>query len=369
MALVMHESGSRDVAAEHLATARRLAAAFSNRVFEALCDIAEAEFALAGSDEPRAAAALRRGFGTAKQHGYTMFTSWRPRVMSRLCALALAQRIETEYVRSLIRAHGLESPEDAVALDAWPFPVKIFALGQFTVWVDGRRLEFTTKAQKKPLELLKAVIALGGNQVREERVVDLLWPDSEAAEQALKSAVHRLRKLIGEATIERGEGRLTLRRSHCWIDAFALEQALTALEDAAQRQDAAGAAAASERVLTLYRGDLLATEAESAWGLAARERLRMRTLRHIEGAARLLEQARRYEDAVESYTRGLEIDPLAEPFYRGLIRVYATTGRRAEALRAYDRCREVLAAELRVAPSSATEALVQSVRTESESDR
>jgi two-component SAPR family response regulator len=128
-------------------------------------------------------------------------------------------------------------------------------------------------------------------------------------------------------------------------------------------------AAASARVLALYRGDLLETEAESIWALAARERLRSRTLRHVEAAARFLEQARVHDQALECYSKGLEIDPLAEPFYRGLIRVYAASGRRAEALHAYDRCRNVLAARLKVAPSAATEALVQVIRSPSESDR
>jgi DNA-binding SARP family transcriptional activator len=369
MALVMHASRDRESAEHHLGEARRLATALGGGTFTVLCDLAEAELALAAADEARAAAALRRGFGMARQYGFTTFTSWRPRVMARLCAAALAQRIEVEYVTALIRSRGLESPPDAAALDAWPVTVKIYALGQFTVLVEGQRLEFATKAQKKPLELLKAMIALGGTQVREEKIADLLWPDSEAAEQALKSAVHRLRKLIGETAIERGEGRLTLRQSHCWVDAFALDQALDALEEACRHHDSAGAAAASARVLALYRGDFLATEAESVWALPARERLRSRTLRHVESAGRLLEGTDRPEQALECYAKGLEIDSLAEPFYRGLIRTYAGTGRRAEALHAYDRCRGVLAARLKVAPSAATEALVHVLRSPSESDR
>lgn len=369
MALVLHESHDTEGAAQHLGTARRLAAALGGGMPDVLCDLAEAEFALAAGDEPRAGVALRRGFGLAKQYGFTTFTSWRPRVMARLCAAALALQIEVEYVTGLIRLRGLESPAAPVALDAWPFAVKIRALREFSVLVDGHRLEFATKAQKKPLELLKALIALGGTQVREDKLVDLLWPDSEAAEQALKSAVHRLRKLIGEAAIERGEGRLTLRRSHCWVDAFSLDEALETLEHAYRRHDAPAASAASARVLALYRGDLLETEAESVWALAARERLRARTLRLIETAARFLEQAKVHDQALECYSKGLEIDPLAEPFYRGLIRVYGATGRRAEALHAYDRCRNVLAAQLKVTPSAATEALVQVVRLPSESHR
>jgi DNA-binding SARP family transcriptional activator len=333
-----------------------------------LCGLADAHFALDAGDEQRGVEALRAALTLARMRGYVTFARWRPSALARLFAVALAHDIEPEYVRALIKRRALAPPPEIGALDAWPLPVKIYSLGRFAVLVDERALKFTSKAQKKPLELLKALIALGGNQVREEKVMDLLWPDSEAQDHALKSAIHRLRKLIGEAALERQEGRLTLNRAYCWVDAVAVETALAKLDDACRRRDMARVSSISSGVLRLYRGDLLASEPDSGWSIAARERLRGRVLRNVENAARLLEQSKHYQQAIDCYQNALEIDAAAEVFYRGLIRTYLAINRRADALTAYERCRRVLAAQLRIAPSAATEQLVAAPRARSESD-
>jgi LuxR family transcriptional regulator, maltose regulon positive regulatory protein len=362
LAQVLHAADERTRASHHLAEAKRLSALVRSDVMDVMCCLAESQFALDANDLGRALESLRQGLGRARKFAYVTFPWWRPQVMARLCAVAIAHGIEAEYARTLVKRRGLAAPDDGGSLDAWPFAVKVHSLGRFAVLLDDQPLKFATKAQKKPLELLKALIALGSAQVREDKIVDLLWPDAEAAERALKSTVHRLRKLIGEEALERQEGRLTLNLAHCWVDVVVLERLLAKLEDAARRHDAAGIATASRDVLRLYRGDLLASEPDSAWTLAARERLRARVLRHLEGAARALEQMRRYEQAIDCYDGALEIEPLAEVLYRGLIRNYVAADRRGEALYAYERCRGVLATHLKTAPAAATEALVQPLR-------
>jgi LuxR family maltose regulon positive regulatory protein len=362
VAQVLHAAGERTSAARHLAEAKRLSVLVRSDVMDVMCRLAQAQFALDEDDLEQALESLRAGFGLARKFGYVTFPWWRPQIMARHCALAIAHGIEVDYARMLIKKRGLAAPADGATLDAWPFAVKVHTLGRFAVLLDGQPLKFASKAQKKPLELLKALIALGSAQVREDKIVDLLWPEAEAAERALKSTVHRLRKLIGEDAVERQEGRLTLNAAHCWVDVVALEGVLAKLDDAARRNEAADISTASRDVLRLYRGDLLASEPDSAWTLAARERLRARVLRHLEGAARALEQMRRYEQAIECYDRALEIEPLAEVLYRGLIRSYVAANRRGEALYAYERCRGALAAHLKTVPAAATDALVQPLR-------
>lgn len=60
------------------------------------------------------------------------------RLMARLCAFALAHGIEPDYARRLIRQRCLKSP--GVEVECWPWPVKIYTLGRFSLVVDGRRL-------------------------------------------------------------------------------------------------------------------------------------------------------------------------------------------------------------------------------------
>ena len=57
-----------------------------------------------------------------------------------------------------------------------------------------------------------------------------------------------------------------------------------------------------------------------------------------------------------------ELEPFRETGWQQLMRALAGAGNRAEALRAYAECRELLAKELGVPPSPETEALVKSLR-------
>jgi DNA-binding SARP family transcriptional activator len=66
---------------------------------------------------------------------------------------------------------------------------------------------------------------------------------------------------------------------------------------------------------------------------------------------------------VRYYHRGLEIDPLIEALYQRLMQCFRATGRVAEALATYQRCRAVLAEQFQIEPSPATRELYNSLRT------
>src|SRR5262249_29255398 len=154
----------------------------------------------------------------------------------RLCARALEGGMEPVCVRGLAKKRRLVPESPPVEAEAWPWPIKILTLGRFEVLLDGEPVRFARKVQRKPLALLKVLIAFGGRGVREELVMDALWPDAEgdAARVALASALHRLRGLLGrEQAILRQEGQLSLDSRHCWVDVWAVERLLGRAETAA----------------------------------------------------------------------------------------------------------------------------------------
>jgi DNA-binding SARP family transcriptional activator len=55
------------------------------------------------------------------------------------------------------------------------------------------------------------------------------------------------------------------------------------------------------------------------------------------------------------------LDPYRETGYVRLMRLHMSRGNRAEALRVYEQCREILAHDLGVTPSSQTEAVYREV--------
>ena len=88
-----------------------------------------------------------------------------------------------------------------------PASVKIFTLGRSRVEIGGQPLQFARKSQRKPLELLELLVALGGASISVERMADALWPasDGDLARGTFDTTLHRLRNLIGHQALIRAK--------------------------------------------------------------------------------------------------------------------------------------------------------------------
>ena len=109
------------------------------------------------------------------------------------------------------------------------------------------------------------------------------------------------------------------------------------------------------RLLDLMRGPFLAAE-DADWAAAARSRYSRRFVLAASQLAALIEPLDT-SAAVELYERALDIEPLAESLSRRLIRLHATRGDRAEALRAWQACCTMLRVAGGLGPSRETRAL------------
>jgi LuxR family transcriptional regulator, maltose regulon positive regulatory protein len=319
-------------------------------------DAAEAIMALRERNLPVLDDCLGRIF--ARERGvmdqYCHHLSWCREWAATLAAAAIERGIEVPRAVAFVREFGLAPPDHS--LECWPWPVRIHCLGPFSVQLDGEPLTFAAKTPKKLLALLKAIVAFGGRDVPERRLVDALWPeeDGDTAHRSYATALHRLRKLLGDNDlIRQREGRVSLDGARVWVDALAFDvlTADRALADSAQ----------ATRTIELYGGAFLPDEDDAPWAFSMREKLRARYLDLVRALARRLEQEGRHEDALELYQRGIETDELAETFHQGLMRCHHQVGRTAEALEAYRRMRELLARVHGVQPSAATEALYRTL--------
>jgi len=327
------------------------------------CDLffAEAYSAHLQGDQPRAELLTRRALQALKAvedrlclreyGGYA--------VMPRLFALALERGIETEYVRHLIRTFNVRAQSRAAA--NWPWKIKIYTLGQFRILIDEVPLEYARKAPKKPLQLLKVLVAFGGTGVAEQKLTDQLWPEEpgDNARNSLSATLSRLRKLLGNPdAIEQIGGQLSLQPDLVWVDAIALEQMLDRTTDS----DFSQSPQDTLRMLRHYAGAFLATDAEEPWTVTTRERLRAKLVAAVSNFAREQECAGNLDVAIAFYRQGIEADELAEEFYRGLMRCYRAREERAEAFSVYRRLKRTLSVTLGITPSPATEQLANALR-------
>ena len=367
LAEILAECGDERKCVSHLQQLRAIVREIDNRHLEFACLVGFALIAIEHGRQRPGIRALRRGLSLGREYGYRHFLWWRPDAVARVCAHALEAGVEVDYVRDLVKRRGLAPAGRASAIQDWPWMFRVQTLGTFRLLKNDEPLGLAGKAQKRPLELLKVLLACGGERVSEAQVTEAIWPriEGDSAHRSFTSTLHRLRKLLGEErAVVLHEGRLTLDRRYFWVDAWAFDQALgeidAAFKGSRAEPDPARVQNLTERMLELYRGPFMAGGADEAWSVQPRERMRSRFVRAMTDIGRHWQEAGEWQRAVECYERCLEVDPLAESFYRHLIVCHQRLDRRAEAIEIYNRCRKALAA-LGVEPAAETRALYASL--------
>lgn len=297
---------------------------------------------------------LREGLRAARLIDYLVLEYWwRPKIMAELLSHALEAEIEVDYVRSVIRRRDLRAP--SAGITHWPYPVKISTLGRFDIVIDDCPLTYSGKPQHKPLELLKYLCATGAHGVHQDVIEETLWPDAdgEAADQAFRTTLHRLRKLLRhDDAVQVSDRHVSLDPSLVSLDYMAFERMVQSVD----RTDTV----ALEHTLALYRGHFLQGETAS-WALPFRERLRARFLNLSEQVGTLLEERGEDGEAVQKYLRALEVEPVAEVMCRRVMMTYVRLGRRSEAIEVYQRFSQALHVKLCVPPVPETVSLYQAI--------
>jgi len=355
--------GNFDEANRHLAIAETLLKKTGAHNYESLLTFAHANICRLQGDDQSYLAHLRKGFGdSARDPTKRGYAFWVPTAGApRLCADALEHDIEPQFVREYIRDYPLSPPESAP--EAWPWPIRIYTLGRFEIIRDDQPLTFSHKPPRRPLALVKALIALGAAEVPSQKLTDALWPDDEgdAALHALEVALVRLRKILGTPdAITVHDRALSLNRELVWTDVQALDSLTERLTSA---NDEAALPREAQRVFELYKGDFLSIETDAPWAVLRRERARARLVQVVSVMGGRLESSGNWDEALRWYQKGLDADDLAEAFYQGVMRCHLALDRPAEGLSTYRRMRQMLSVTLGAAPSPTSEAIYRDLQT------
>jgi DNA-binding SARP family transcriptional activator len=306
---------------------------------------------------------LREGFAIARERGIMHWLWWEPRLAAELCRIAFSAGIESEFLRHLLQRRALLPDPPPYLVPDWPWRWRIRALGALRVESAAAEPVKGGKAVR-PLELLSAIVAFGGEHVRIERLADALWPhvDSDYAHRSFNTTLHRLREWLGDdaAVLVEG-GEVALNRRLVWLDTWAFEQAAKGLQAlcgaadlGARRSELLGGV---EQAFSLYRGPLLGPDLDAPWVAAGRERHRALLVRLVTAAAQAAEKARWLDEMVDICRRALECEPLSDALCRRLMSALAQVGRGAEAVEVFLAFRTTLGAAQHGEPSAATQDL------------
>lgn len=245
-------------------------------------------------------------------------------------------------------------------------PVLICVLGEFRLLKYGRPIALNSGGKAEGLLRELALSARPG--VPRSTLQELLWPngDSALASQSLHSLVYSLRKLLG-GSIDRsqpivyadGYYRLNVE-SVVAVDIICFEQFAASGDREARVGNTAEAARCYELAADFYQGDLCSsTDLKS---IVERERLRSRHLSILTRLAEYHYSRGDYAECMNCAQRVLDHDPCREDAHCMIMRCYLRIGERAQALRQYRLCEEVLRREFDAIPEGTTTELFNTIR-------
>lgn len=224
-----------------------------------------------------------------------------------------------------------------------------------------------TALRSRKAKALLVYLAWTGGPVPRDVLAGLLWPESPDALRNLRVTLTRLRAVLAPYIQARRASVSLQPDSPHWLDARELaDQLAHRLPEG--RTLPPSEVARLEHAARGYRGEFLAgffvreSPAFEDWARHVRERLqrgvvealRRLVIHHLETGA--------HQDGIAVAMRLLALDPLHEETHRHLMYLLTLAGQRAEALRQYETCRELLADELGVEPAEETHQLADAIR-------
>lgn len=242
--------------------------------------------------------------------------------------------------------------------------LSVRVLGGFQVSVGERAVDDASWRLTKARSLVKLLALSPAYSLHREQAIDVLWPDlsPEAGANNLHQVLFAARRALaalaadGDApTIQFQRQILSLKAPDgIWVD-------VDAFEELAAEATLSDDITASYDALAVYAGDLLPEDRYEDWAAERRERVRDRYLMVLARLARLHEEQGEYQPAIDVLRRLITADPAQEQSHVALMRLYALTGRPQQALRQYERLREILEREFDAEPDPSTDRLYTAI--------
>lgn len=244
--------------------------------------------------------------------------------------------------------------------------VRIQTLGQFNVWRNGEKIEAKQWGRDKTIQLLQYLISNRQHHaLHKEKIMDHLWDEGD--DRDFKVALHGINKALEPNRAPRTEPKYLIRQGlsyqldmeQVWIDAEALER-FVIVGNAFYGSDNTIAKEAYKKAIDLYKGVYLPNRIYEDWSSEEREKIQLLIL----GAYITLAEIILNENPIESIRlaqNALAIDPAWEDAYRMQMQAYLAKGNRPQAIKAYQKCVNILDEEYGIDPLPETKKLIREI--------
>jgi DNA-binding SARP family transcriptional activator len=224
------------------------------------------------------------------------------------------------------------------------------------IGADGTDVKLASAAQRRLLCLL---VLRAGTVVSADFLADQL----ELSSGALRTSVSRLRRIVDSDTLVTVAPGYELRTEA--TDALQFEHLVAAGRSS---HDPLEARSSFEAALKLWRGDAYAEFAHEPWCITESWRLAEARAGAIEDLVEILLERRDWTDSIVHLEPLISAHPLRDRPRTLLMRALADSGRRVEALRAFQSYRTLLIEEAGIEPSGDIVALERTIATSTTPD-
>lgn len=244
--------------------------------------------------------------------------------------------------------------------------IRIQTLGQFNLWRENKKVDSKQWGRDKTVQLLQYLISnRQRHALHKESIMEHLWEEGD--DRDFKVALHGVNKVLEPNRPSRAEPSFVIRQGvsyqlnleKIWIDVEALEQYII-IGNEAFGEDMAISKSAYKSAIALYQGVYLPNRVFEDWSSEEREKIQILIL----GAYVILAEILLNENPLESIRLAqcaIAIDNTWEDAYRLQMQAYLIKGNRPQAIKAYQKCADVLEEEYGIDPLPATKKLLQEI--------
>jgi DNA-binding SARP family transcriptional activator len=253
----------------------------------------------------------------------------------------------------------------SIGMDFNLTPVRIQLTGRLAVESDHTVVDERLLYGRQARLIFAMLVVERDRPVHRDELAEVLWPYGlpRTWDAALRGVVSKVRAFLGVAGLPQsaassgGSGTYQLQLPpDVVVDVETAYSAVDTAEQALHEDDPARAIALAEYARKVVTRPFL-PDAKGRWVDSVRDRLSKVRLWALCVLSEAYAQRGRYQLAVRAAEDAIALEPFRERTHQLLMRVHTAAGNPAEALRAYDRCRRLLAEELGVDPTSETAAL------------
>ncbi|WP_411893306.1 AfsR/SARP family transcriptional regulator [Winogradskyella sp. A2] len=244
--------------------------------------------------------------------------------------------------------------------------IRIQTLGQFNLWREKEKVDSKQWGRDKTVQLLQYLISnRQRHALHKESIMEHLWEEGD--DRDFKVALHGVNKVLEPNRPSRTEPSFVIRQGvsyqldldKIWIDVEALEQYII-IGNEAYGDDIDISKEAYKSAIALYQGVYLPNRIFEDWSSEEREKIQILIL----GAYVILAEILLNENPLESIRLAqcaIAIDKTWEDAYRLQMQAYLIKGNRPQAIKAYQKCADVLDEEYGIDPLPATKKVLQEI--------